>query len=395
MTATPSLFDSPTNGSNMRVLVLGGGYAGVVATKRLERRLPEDVELVLVDERDSHLVRHELHRVIRRPDFAETIQIPFETILDRARFMRRRVAAIDPDDEAVTFAGGEELEYDAAILSVGAGPAFYGLEDVREHAITLDSPGDALSIGDHLAELLETEEGEIVVGGAGLAGVQAAGELAEATQGSGADISVTLVEQEPTVAPRFGDGFQARIYRALDDLEIEVRTGTEVTGATVDSVTIRPGESIPADLFVWTGGIQGRSSIDGDRPLVRADLRLGETTFGAGDAVSIVDADGRAVTPSAQTAIRVGRVASRNVLRTVEAKRRGDTFRPRLDRFRQETLAWVVSVGDQAVAKVGPQVLSGRPATALKSTVGLGYLSSAGAIREAVSVVRNEFGFSV
>lgn len=380
----------------MRTMVLGGGYAGLVVASRLEDRLPEGDDLLLVDPRDSHLIRHELHRVIRRPDFAETITIPFADVLDRTEILLDRVEGVDTDRRTVTLAEGGEMDYDAAVVTFGAGPAFYGLEGVEEHSLTLDTPADAMAIGDRMRELVAGGSGRIVVGGGGLAGVQAAGELAQKREAEGVeDVSVTLVEQTDSVAPRFDPEFQARIHEALDALSVDVRTGVGVETAAAQSVELTDGTELAQDLFVWTGGIQGRSAFDGDRPQVRADLRLGESTFAAGDAVTIVDVNGTAVMPSAQTAIREARVASRNVERALEAERHGDSFRPRYDRYRDETFAWVVSVGDKAVAQVGPQVLTGQTAKALKSTVGFGYLSTAGSIRDAVGVVREEFGFAM
>jgi NADH dehydrogenase len=378
----------------MRVLVIGGGYAGVVAVTRLERELASEHELVLVDPRASHCIRHELHRVIRRPDFAERIQIPFETILDRAIHRQERVTALDPEAGTVTLGDDETMAYDAAIVSVGTETAFYGLEGVRTNAIPLDTPADAQSIGERAAALIDAGEGDVVVGGGGLAGVQAAGELAQARHDSGAEaLSVTLVEQAPTVAPQFDRAFGSRLTEALTDLDVCVMTDAEIRGATTDSVELSDGTALPADLFVWTGGIRGRPPLGGERPQVRADLRLGPATFAAGDAARIVDVDGQAVSPSAQTAIRTARVAAENVALAIDATQRGTGGRPRYRRYRDETYAWVVSVGDRAFAKVGPQILSGPPAKALKSTTGVGYLSSTGAIREAVTLVRDEFGF--
>lgn len=379
----------------MRVLVLGGGYAGLVAVTRLERRLPADVELVLVDQRDRHLIRHELHRVIRRPAFAETIQVPFETILDRARFKHATVTDIDPEEGVVDFQDGESLAYDAAAVTFGAGVAYYDLPGVRANSVPLDAPADARAIGEIVEELIEAGSGNVVIGGGGLAGIQAAGEIAQARADADVeDITVTVVEQESEIAPRFDDGFRAEILRALNDLDVDIVTGASVTDATEAEIRLSDDRTLPFDCFVWTGGITGRDALDGDRPAVRADLRLAGDTFAAGDAVRIVDQHGALVTPSAQTAIREARVLATNVQRTIEAKQRGDTFRPHYERYRAEMLGWVVSVGDATVAQVGPQVLTGQPAKALKSTVGVGYLSTAGAIRESLTLVREEFGLA-
>lgn len=379
----------------MRVVVLGGGYAGIVAVSGLERRLPTEVELVLVDRRAHHVVRHEIHRVIRRPGFAETIQVPFGDILGRARLRQGTVADIDPSGSSIEFEDGTNLSYDTAAVCFGASPAYYGLDGVREHGIPLGGPADALAIGQGVLDILDAGEGEVVVGGGGLAGIQAAGEIAQARTDAGEPgVAVTLLEQEPMIAPRVEDAFRKQIELALAELNVEIRTGEPVTGATDEDVEMGEQTQLPYDLFVWTGGIDGRSAVGGERPTVRADLRMAGTTFGAGDAVRVIDENGSLAMPSAQTAVRQGRVVASNLESAIRGPQSGTAFRPSYERYRDETVARVVSVGDLAVAQVGPQILTGRPAKALKSTVGVGYLSAAGGIREAISLVREEFGLA-
>ena len=65
----------------MKIAILGAGYAGLTLARRLERTLPEEAELVVVNDRPDHLVQHELHRVVRRPALAEEITVPLEDAL--------------------------------------------------------------------------------------------------------------------------------------------------------------------------------------------------------------------------------------------------------------------------------------------------------------------------
>jgi len=129
----------------------------------------------------------------------------------------------------------------------------------------------------------------------------------------------------------------------------------------------------------------------GDRPVVQSDLRLTKSTFALGDAAKIVDADGEAVPASASAAIRSANVAAKNISQLVEwelSDREG--FEPRLKQFRFDVPGWIVSVGDGAVAQVGPKVVTGTAAKALKASVGAGYLSSVRAIRQATELVGEE-----
>ncbi len=159
----------------------------------------------------------------------------------------------------------------------------------------------------------------MVVGGAGLSGVQVAGELAEMREDS--DIEVLLLEQEDAVAPAFPASFQSAVHDALVDAGVTVRTGTGVAEADADVITLTDGSDLTMDQFVWTGGIEGSPALDADRPVVRADLRLGESTFAVGDAARVVDSDGEAVPASAAAAIREARVAADNIGTLVERYR--------------------------------------------------------------------------
>ena len=378
----------------MRVAVLGAGYAGLNLARRLERALPGDVELVVVDESTDHLVQHELHRVVRRPGLEDDITVGLTDILD-CTVRQASVTGVDADAGEATlegFDGHEEtLAYDVGAVCLGAATAFYGLDGVRDHATPLKRLADAREIR---ADFLELTDGDrVVIGGAGLSGVQVAGELAALGPEEGIDAEVCLLEQAPSVAPAFPESFRGAVHDALVEAGVRVRTGTGVTGADGDAITLESDETIEYDQFIWTGGIQGSPALDDDRPVVRADLRLGESTFAVGDAARVVDTDGEAVPASASAAIREAGVAADNITALVDYRRNGGGgFEPRLARYRFDVPGWLVSVGDDAVATVGPTVLTGRPALALKTTVGAGYLSTVGAIRQATDLVREELG---
>ena len=373
----------------MHVVVLGGGYAGLTLTRLLERNLPSEVDLTLVDAAPEHLIQHELHHVIRHPDLAAEITVPFTDVLERASLRVTCVEELDRDERVIHCADGT-LEYDIGAVCLGAETAFYGLEGVHEYATPLKRLRHADRIrADVLAAFDETDP-RLVVGGAGLSGVQVAGELAAFARDEGVTATVTLLEQLETVAPTFPANFQRAIGRELETEGVEIRTGETVVDATADIVELATGETIAYDTFVWTGGIRGPDSLEGTRPTVRSDLRLDGRTFAVGDAARVIDANGNAVPASAQSAVREARVAATNISRLVEYERDDGVFEPRLEQFTFESPGWLVSVGDGAVAQVGPAVFTGHAAKALKTTVGVGYLSAVGAVRNAVERVRYE-----
>ncbi|PSP85792.1 NADH dehydrogenase FAD-containing subunit [Halobacteriales archaeon QS_6_64_34] len=378
----------------MLVAVLGAGYAGLTLARTLERTLPSDVDLVVVDESTDHLVQHELHRVVRRPGLADEITVALTDALD-CEVRQATVTDVDADAGVATLEtpGGTEetLDYDVGAVCLGAETAFYGLEGVREHATPLKRLADAREIRRDFLDLADGDR--VVVGGAGLSGIQVAGELAALAGEEAIDAEVCLLEQAPEVAPAFPASFQRAVHDALLDAGVSVRTGSAVERADAESIALAAGERLDYDQFVWTGGIRGSPALDDDCPVVRADLRLGESTFAVGDAARVVDSEGAAVPASAAAAVREAGVAADNLRALVEHRHTdGGGFEPRLSRYRFDVPGWLVSVGDDAVAKVGPTVLTDRPALALKTTVGAGYLGSVGAIREATDLVREELG---
>ncbi|NGM69954.1 FAD-dependent oxidoreductase [Natronolimnobius sp. AArcel1] len=395
----------------MHVVVLGAGYAGLTLTRLLEERLPDTAELTLINDEPDHLVQHELHRVIRRPELASAITVSLPAVLERATVRIAHVEEIDRESRTISLSSGT-LSYDVAAICLGAQTAYYGLEGVREHATPLKSLADAMAIRQRALEVFAQPDGHIVIGGAGLSGVQTAGELAVLAREERADVTITLLEQLESVAPAFPDNFQQAVRDALEAQGIEVRTGTAVLRADSERVVLESGERLPAAQFVWTGGIRGPDALSGERPAVESDLRLDERTFALGDAAAVTDADGEPVPASAQAAVREARTASTAIARVVtdelEAATATDSEQHVTDSgehvaddgeeqtetpesFSFDSPGWLVSVGDDAVAQLGPAVVTGRTAKALKTTVGLGYLSAIGGLENASGRAYREF----
>jgi NADH dehydrogenase len=417
----------------MRVLVLGAGYAGVALTRKLERTLDDDVDVVVVDDTGTHVVQHEVHRVIRKPRVADHITLDLHDLFDRAEVREGTVVDVDTDANEATLDDGTVLTYDVGAVCLGSETAYYDLPGVREHSIPCKRVSHAEAIRDSVLDAIESG-GRAIVGGAGLSGVQVAGELAalrdarvdasptdesdpvqvsvenatdacedadaeepgveasEAASAGAEDFEVTVLEMQSSVAPGFPENFQVAVHDALADAGVDVRTNAAVAEATADAVVLEDGTRIEYDTFVWTGGIAGPEATDRDRLDARADLRVGGDTFVVGDAGRVVDADGEAVPASAQSAIREARVAAANVAALVEHRRTSEPgdFEPRMKRFDFDSPGWLVSIGNGAVAQVGPTVITGRAAVALKASVGAGYLSGIGELENATDLVNDE-----
>ncbi|MFP4175518.1 MAG: NAD(P)/FAD-dependent oxidoreductase [Halobacteriales archaeon] len=353
-----------------KVVVLGSGYAGAGSVKKLQRTL-DDAELTWVSDVDYHLVLHESHRVIRDPEVQEKVTVPVDTIADDStEFVQGRAVEVDPDEQVVELEGGDTVDYDYLLICVGSRTAFFGIPGLEEHALTLKSLDDALEIHDEVVaaaeEATEDDPARIVVGGAGLSGIQSCGEIAELRDEDDLPVEIYLVEGLDNVFPPGEPGLQNRLAEMLEERDIEILTGDFI--GEVDDETAYIGEKedgegykteLDYDVLLWTGGVTGRDidfdGIDTDDRSGRIEAESDFTTnedgvFAIGD-TALVEQDDEPAPPTAQAAWQAAEVAGENVKRAIDD-------RP-LKRWRYDDKGTLISVGEKAVAhdvKVPPGV---------------------------------------
>ncbi|MFP4189308.1 MAG: NAD(P)/FAD-dependent oxidoreductase [Halobacteriales archaeon] len=353
-----------------KVVVLGSGYAGAGSVKKLQRTL-DDAELTWVSDVDYHLVLHESHRVIRDPEVKEKVTVPVDTIADDStEFVQGRAVEVDPDEQVVELEGGDTVDYDYLLICVGSRTAFFGIPGLEEHALTLKSLDDALEIHDEVVaaaeEATEDDPARIVVGGAGLSGIQSCGEIAELRDEDDLPVEIYLVEGLDNVFPPGEPGLQNRLAEMLEERDIEILTGDFI--GEVDDETAYIGEKedgegykteLDYDVLLWTGGVTGRDidfdGIDTDDRSGRIQAESDFTTnedgvFAIGD-TALVEQDDEPAPPTAQAAWQAAEVAGENVKRAIDD-------RP-LKRWRYDDKGTLISVGEKAVAhdvKVPPGV---------------------------------------
>ena len=235
------------------IVVLGSGYAGTGAVKRLEREIDGEADITWVSDVDHHLVLHESHRIIRKPDVRDQITFDCEELkVPSTRFVNARVEALDTDERTVDLADGSTVDYDYVLVAFGSRTAFFGIDGLREHSLTLKSLEDALDIHDAVkdaaAEATKEDPAQVVVGGAGLSGIQSAGEIAEFRDLHRAPIDVHLVEGLDNVFPNNDPVVQAKLAKLLDDKDVNVMTGEFI--GEVDEETVYVGDEAVAHNVV-------------------------------------------------------------------------------------------------------------------------------------------------
>jgi NADH dehydrogenase len=379
------------------VVVLGSGYAGAGAIRSLESTLDGEVDVTWVSDVDYHLVLHESHRCIKDPSVQEKITIPVEEIKSPStEFIQDEVVDIDTDDRTVELAANADLDYDYLVVGIGSRTAFFGIEGLEEYAHTLKSLDDALGIHEAVKEearAATTEDpAQIVIGGAGLSGIQTAGEIAEFRDEHGYPLDIHLVEGLDEVLPNSDPDLQAALRDRLERRDVNIMCGEFI--GEVDEETVYIGEDVELDYdtLVWTGGITGRECVENTN--VEADersnrLHAGQTfqtnderVFALGDCALIDQPGEDPAPPTAQAAWQAAEVIGRNVAYAI----RGQP----LDKWTYKDKGTVVSVGESAVAHdvfVVPIIdtFGGFPAKFLKKAIAARWIKDVGSYGRAIS----------
>ena len=379
-----------------QVVVVGAGYAGAGTVKAFEDEIEDgEAELTWISEHDYHLVLHETHRVIRDPSVESKVAIPVDEIKDPSTtFVRDRVTGIDTDDRHIELRDGDPVEYDYLLVGLGSSTAFFGIDGLKEHALTMKSLDDAREIHESVRTASKTatqsEPAQVVVGGAGLSGIQVAGEVAEYRDTHRAPIEISLVEGLDEIFPGNDLEVQGALKKRLLDRDIEILTGDFISGVDEESVFVGD-DSLAYDVLVWTGGITGReeladANLDAEerskRVFAESDFQTSDDrVFAIGDAAMIDQGGDTVAPPTAQAAWMAAEVAGENLARAV----RGAPLKS----WKHKDKGTVISVGDKAVAHdvmgVPINTFGGPAAKALKKGIACRWIADITSVKRATS----------
>ncbi|MBI5718427.1 MAG: NAD(P)/FAD-dependent oxidoreductase [Burkholderiales bacterium] len=350
--ATPGTASPPP-----RLVVIGGGFAGLWAVRALAR---EPIAITLVDRANHHLFQPLLYQVATAGLSAPDIAAPLRHILRAQANVDVRLAevtGIDLGARRVRLGGGgsggsadDTLAYDVLLVASGAAHAYFGRDDWAAHAPGLKTLDDALTIRRRVLTAFERAEAAAASGdaagrdawlhfavvGGGPTGVELAGTLAEIAHHTlkrefrhidPSRARVRLVEAGPAVLASFPPPLQAKARAQLERLGVEVVTGTPVGGIDADGYRLG-GRHHDCRTVLWAAGVaasplgamlaatpaagSGSPAIELDRAgrvKVRPDLSLPghPEVFVAGDLASLVQPDGRPVPGIAPAAKQMGR----------------------------------------------------------------------------------------
>jgi NADH dehydrogenase len=340
---------SKTLDEKKNIVVLGGGFAGVRAALDLNDYLhdSEEYEIILVDRRDYQTFNSALyeaatteHGLVEAKKVKHSVTIPFSEIFGKTRVkvFKGYVERIDLNDGKVT-TDSRVIAFDYLVIALGSVADFYGIPNLDKYGFTLKTLEDAIMIRNRIEDLVvKKDAGRIVIGGAGFAGTEFAGEvhnlLKQECRHHDKDLNnykVLVVEGATNFLSGLSEKVSSIIGTRLMHMGIETRFSTLVTEAGKDYVVLNNKERIDCDLLIWTGGVRStRLPIEvslerdkKDRTFVEPFLNLKnyQRVFLAGDNSAVIDPKTKKpVVQTAQEAINQGKYAAKNIYRIIHDK---------------------------------------------------------------------------
>ena len=388
-----------------RVAIVGGGFGGLTAAKRLRRA---DVDVTLIDRTNHHLFQPLLYQlatgILSEGDIAPPLR---EVLRDQrnASVVLGEVVAIDIDTRRLSvdmLDRRSEIDYDSLIVATGASQSYFGHPEFAHDAPGMKTIDDALELRGRILGAFEMAEREpdpvsrrrfltFVVVGAGPTGVELAGQLAELSRHTlrhnfrridPAEARIVLLDAAPTILGSFPESLRRRAMRDLQDIGIEVHLGAAVTHVDLRGLATNAADTrlrrIEAATKIWAAGVQGSplgrllsaaAGTDLDRAgrvKVEDDCSLPghPEVFVVGDLMNLGELPG-----VSQVAIQSGRHAAD----TIRRRLKGDTTHRPLRYRNFGTMATISRF--RAVTAIGRVRIAGFPAWLLWLVVHLAALT--------------------
>lgn len=394
------------HGKFSRLVVVGGGYAGLRAAFRLSSYLrpPAEGSVTLINRDDGHLLTTELPELVSARVACLSCRIPLGPLLERRgiEFRQGEVESFD-SEEKVVHVGGEEIPFDKLVLAPGS-VLNVRSDDGQEipgarGAYTVCSFEDACRLRRRVqkcfSDALEERDASarrnlltfVVVGG-GSTGVEVAGELShrlrwlsEEARLDHDEPKLTLLEATSRLVPGFGPGNSRQVEEALERTGVRVRLKSKVVAYDGRLALLESGEEIPAPTLVWAAGVRAAPLIENSglkvdllgrahvTPLMQAEGF--PDIYVIGDSANAKDSRGRTIRPNVQVALQEADAVAWNIAAELGAQEKTESH-PR------QGAMLVCCGGSKAIGRVGPFSISGSSAWLLKELASARYLRSLG-----------------
>lgn len=266
-----------------RIIVLGGGYGGIIAAKKLGKLFKKDdsVEITLIDKKPYHTMLTELHEVAADRVPEDSIRIEFSKV-----FAKRKVNVVLDEITDIDFKGNtlksekSNYKYDYLVLGTGCKPTYFGVPGAEEYTKKLWSYEDAVELKEHILHMFREAVKEndpekrrkmlsFVVVGAGFTGVEMIGELGEWKDRlckefyvDKEEVKLYVVDALPKILPIFPDKLINKAEKRLRKLGVEIITNAGITEVKPDAVIMGEKGTIESQTIVWAAGVEGADLLD-------------------------------------------------------------------------------------------------------------------------------------
>ena len=342
-----------------RVVIVGGGFAGVNAARALRHA---DADVLLIDRRNHHIFQPLLYQVATAVLSPAEIAAPIRQLQVKQRNLRVLLAEVTGVDVASSTIeasspdlGNRKIAYDYLVVAAGARPSYFGHDEFAQFAPGLKNLSDAEAIRAKILSAFEVaatteDEGErarqmtFVLVGAGATGVELAASLAQMVKVTlrgnfrsidPAKASIILVDAGKRVLPTFAESLSRRVTRRLTKLGVKVLTGVKVETVDAQGV-VAGGNRIRSATVLWTAGVAaspipkmlGAQTDRAGRALVDPFLKVVDApgVYVVGDAASVVQNE-HPVPGVAQAAIQQGRYVGRLIAKELKGREVKRPFR--------------------------------------------------------------------
>ncbi|MCM4160652.1 NAD(P)/FAD-dependent oxidoreductase [Antarcticibacterium flavum] len=259
-----------------RVVIIGGGFAGITLTRKL---LKEDFQTVLLDRNNFHTFQPLLYQVSTSGLEPDSIAYPLRKITrssDRAFFRMAEVESIDPEKNTI-YTNIGEMVYDYLVIATGSKTNFFGNKSIEEHGMWMKTVPQALNIRSLILENLEqaviTDDPvkrkallTFILVGAGPTGVELSGAIAELKRNivpqdypdlNPDEMEIHLLEGLDRVLPPMSEEASAKAHKFLKELGVQVHLNTMVESYDGENVTTNTDRVFKSSTFIWSAGVTG------------------------------------------------------------------------------------------------------------------------------------------